>query len=222
MRKRNHDGDETPNIASIACLVEGGAFEKAVKKVPQEYWSRSEDELRELAKPSQTDYALRVAFWNEVRHSEQDKIPIKPHRIYQGICSYANWHQNVLSAPAKLAWLLHPLRNYEKCLEPLLVVMAQRYWEIIQLPIYDDKGNVMVSSAKLILQLGKQIEDRLLGSSVQRVASQTVQIHGHPNESKIGMRPGENGITYMERLQREIKELDREERELMHLPPNEN
>lgn len=221
MRKRNHDGDEPLNIASIANLVEGVAFEKAVKKVPQEYWSCSEDELRELAKPSQTDYALRVVFWNEVRLSEQDKIPIKPYRIYQGICSYANWHQNILSVPAKLAWLLHPLRNYEKCLEPLLAVMVQRYWEIIQLPIHDKKGNVMVSSAKLILQLGKQIEDRLLGSSVQRIASQSMQVPTQPKD-ELSQRPGESVQAYMERLEREIKELDRQERELMHLPPIDN
>lgn len=221
MKKRNHDGDEIPNIASIAKLVEGGAFEKAVKKVPQEYWSCSEDELRELVKPSQTDYALRVAFWNEVRLSEQDKILIKPYRIYQGICSYANWHQNVLSVPAKLAWLLQPLRNYEKCLEPLLAVMVERYWEIIQLPIYDEKGSVQVSSAKLILQLGKQIEDRLLGSSVQRIASQTMQVPAKPKD-EFSQRPEESIQAYMERLDRETKRLDREERELLHLPPIEN
>jgi|GEM_PF-2625347 len=221
MKKRNHEDTETIDPTSIASLVEGGAFEKAVKKVPIEYWSCSEEELEKLAKPSRTDYALRVAFWNEVRLSGEYAAPIKPQRIYQGICSYANWHQNMLSVPAKLAWLLHPLRDYEKCLEPLLAVMVQRYWEIIQLPIYDEKGKVMVSSAKLILQLGKQLEDRLLGSSVQRIASQTMQVPTQPKD-EFSQQPGESVQAYMERLEREIQRLDREERELMHLPPIEN
>ncbi len=201
-------------------MIEGEAFEKALEKVPDEYWALSEEELQKLAKPSRTDYALKLAFWNEIRLAGEYITTIKPQRIYGGICSYANWHQNMLSVPEKLAWLLCPLRDFQKSLEPLLYCMVERYWEVMQLPFYDKKGNVIAGNVKAVLQVSKQVEDRLLGSAVQRSVSQNQSVQVRANvDGDIGIRPGESETAYMTRLNKRLKELEEEEREAMHLPP---
>jgi hypothetical protein len=219
-RNQNSDGFDRANPKSLVALIEGEAFEKALEKVPDEYWTLSEEELRELAKPSRTDYALKLAFWNEIRLASEYITTIKPQRIYGGICSYANWHQNMLSVPEKLAWLLCPLRDFQQSLEPLLVCMVERYWEIIKLPFYDKKGNVMTGNVKAVLQVSKQVEDRLLGGAVQRSVSQTHSVQVRTDmDSNIGIRPGETETAYIARIEQRLKELDQEEREAMHLPP---
>jgi len=126
----------------------------------------------------------------------------------------------MLSVPEKLAWLLCPLRDFQKSLEPLLYCMVERYWEIMQLPFYDKKGNVISANVKAVLQVSKQVEDRVLGSAVQRSVSQTQSVQVRANvDSDIGIRPGESQTAYMARLDKRLKELDEEEREAMHLPP---
>jgi hypothetical protein len=220
-KKHPNPGDlDRTNPKSLVSMIEGEAFEKALEKVPDEYWAMSEEELRDLAKPSRTDYALKLAFWNEIRLAGECITTIKPQRIYGGICSYANWHQNMLSVPEKLAWLLSPLRDFQQSLEPLLYCMVERYWEIMQLPFYDKKGNVITGNVKAVLQVSKQVEDRVLGSAVQRSISQTQSVQVRANvDSDIGIRPGESETAYMARLDKRLKELDEEERQAMHLPP---
>ncbi|MBY0472623.1 hypothetical protein K2X30_15770 [bacterium] len=220
MKRKNRDEErDSINPRSLVQLIEGEAFEKALEKVPDEYWALSEEDLQKLAKPSRTDYALKLAFWNEIRLAGEYITTIKPQRIYGGICSYANWHQNMLSVPEKLAWLLCPLREYQKSLEPILYCMVERYWEIMQLPFYDKKGNVISGNVKAVLQVSKQVEDRVLGSAVQRSVSQTQSVQVRANvDSDIGIRPGESETAHMARLDKRLKELEEEERKLMHLP----
>jgi hypothetical protein len=219
-KKNSNSGDfDRTNPKSLVAMIEGEAFEKALEKVPDEYWAMSEEDLQKLAKPSRTDYALKLAFWNEIRLAGEYVTTIKPQRIYGGICSYANWHQNMLSVPEKLAWLLCPLRDFQKSLEPLLYCMVERYWEIMQLPFYDKKGNVISGNVKAVLQVSKQVEDRVLGSAVQRSVSQTHSVQVRANvDSDIGIRPGESETAHMARLDKRLKELEEEERKLMHLP----
>ncbi len=218
-KNSNSGGFDGTNPKSLVAMIEGEAFEKALEKVPDEYWAMSEEDLQKLAKPSRTDYALKLAFWNEIRLAGEYITTIKPQRIYGGICSYANWHQNMLSVPEKLAWLLCPLRDFQKSLEPLLYCMVERYWEIMQLPFYDKKGNVISANVKAVLQVSKQVEDRVLGSAVQRSVSQTQSVQIRTNvDSDIGIRPGESEAAHMARLDKRLKELEEEERKLMHLP----
>ena len=225
MKKRNPSPEQPENATpmegnnALLGLIEGEAFKKAVKRIPERLLAMSEDELRELSKPNQTDYALKCALWNEIRLADQAGAPFKASRIYGGICTQPHWSANVLGNPEKLAWLLSPIRDYGKMLEPLLAVMVERYWQILRTPFFDEKGP-LPAVMKAVLQLGKQIEDRLLGSSIQRIASQTMKVEA--KTSAVGIRPGESETAYMERLQCEIKELDRQERELMHLPPIES
>jgi hypothetical protein len=169
---------DNPN--SLVSLIEGDAFANAVSKVPMDIWKLGEDELKKRAKPTRTDYALRIALWNEFRISGVSGQPIPPSRIYVNICSYQNWYHNVLNNPNKLAWLLCPIQDYEDALRPLLLCVPDRYAEILNLDIHDESGKPVPSLVKLVLRAMEQIEGRLCGSVVQKVESKSLGIFLRP------------------------------------------
>jgi hypothetical protein len=164
------------NPHSLVSLVEGDALEKAIKRVPKPLWELDEAELREKAKPTKTDYALRMALWNEFRLASRNNTPITASRIFDGICTYQHWYHNVLGNPAKVAWLLCPLQDFETSLEPLLTRIAERYDEIINLDIYDAKGKPDPALVKLVLKAMEQVEGRLRGTPVQKSENKNLSV----------------------------------------------
>jgi hypothetical protein len=92
------------------------------------------------------------------------------------ICSYQHWYHNILNNPIKLAWLLCPIQDYEQSLKPLLVQIAERYNEILNLDIYDEKGKPVPALVKLVLRAMEQVEGRLLGSPVHRTENKNLNV----------------------------------------------
>jgi hypothetical protein len=164
------------NPQSLVAMVEGDALEKAVKRVPKALWELGEAELREQAKPTRTEYALRMALWNEFRLASRNGTRIIASRIYTGICSYQNWFTNILGNPAKVAWLLCPLQDFEQSLEPLLARIAERYDEILNMDIYDAKGKPDPALVKLVLKAAEQVEGRLRGAPVQKSENKNLNL----------------------------------------------
>src|ERR1035437_6862493 len=167
-------GIDPANPRSLVALIEGDALSNAVMKVPSELWTLDESALRDRAKPTRTDYGLRLALWNELRIASAENRPIPPGRIYAGICSAQHWYQNVLGNPEKLAWLLVPLQEYEQSLEPLLALSTERLFEILNMSIYDTKGNPVPALVKLVLRARDQLEGVLLGNSARPIVGKNL------------------------------------------------
>lgn len=176
---------DTENAEGLVALVEGAAFRTAVEKLPSELLAKTEEELRELARPTYVDYALRNALWNEVRIAQANFTKVQPGRVFAGICSRQHYSQNVLGNPAKLAWLLQPVKVYEESLEPLLVVTVERFYEILRLDIRDERGRVQPAVARLVLEAGKAVEARLRGTPVQQVESRSVNVRLDAERSRM-------------------------------------
>ncbi len=159
---------------------------------------------------------MKCALWNELRRASigiGTDSKVAPKQIYGGICSEQHWYYRILSVPEKLAWILSPIKQYEEMLEPLLYKWRERQAEILSLPLVDQKGKVMPSVGKLIAQIGMKIEDRVLGTPVQR------QAHLHADvSSPKGNKPEESTQDEMARLNAEIEALKERERTLQHLP----
>lgn len=208
-------------------LVDSDAFARAVERVPADYWERPDDELHVMAEPSRTDYALKCALWNEVRRATSNPLEekrIAPREVFGGICSEALFYNHVLGNPAKVAWLLSPIREYEKMVTPLLYCWIERQWEILNLPLLDKKGRVMSSVGKLIAQVGKQIEDRALGMPVDRKAHLHAGLGAGNTPAALGAPDsGDTGsqLKRMAQIEQRLKELESEERDALHLPPAE-
>lgn len=183
------------NPHSLIGLIEGSAFSNAVAKVSPDLWSLDEEHLRERAKPTHTDYALRIALWNEFRIACSDGSTISPQRIYANICSYQHWWQNVLNNPAKVAWLMHPLQEHEDMLKPLLARISERYFEILNMDIYDSEGKPVPSLVKALLKAMEQIEGRVCGEPVQRSESKNLNVsletHSHYGKPIASMTDNE-------------------------------
>ena len=165
------------NPFSLVNLVDGEALRNAVKRVPERLWELSEENLREHARPTQTDYALRTALWNEFRVASRSGAKIKPARLYAGICSYTHWWANILRSPEKLAWILQPIQDYEKSLEPLLPRLTERYHELLNLNIYDKKGTPIPALVRCLLEAMKMIEYRVKGTAVQKVETKNLNLN---------------------------------------------
>ncbi len=208
-------------------LVDSEAFVRAVEGVPADYWERPDSELQVMAEPSRTDYALKCALWNEIRRATNDPTSekrIAPREVFGGICSEALFYGHVLANPAKVAWLLSPIREYEKMITPLLYCWIERQWEILNLPLIDKKGRVMANVGKLIAQVGKQIEDRALGMPVDRKAHLHAGLGAGNTPAMLGA-PDTQGtgdqLKRMAQIEQRLKELEAEERDAQHLPPAE-
>jgi hypothetical protein len=208
-------------------LVESEAFARAVDRVPADYWERPDAELQVMAEPSRVDYALKCALWNEVRRASADPTSekrIAAREIFGGICSEGFFYGHVLANPAKVAWLLSPIREYEKMIYPLLYCWIERQWEILNLPLTDKKGRVMASVGKLIVQVGKQIEDRALGMPVDRKAHLHAGLGAGNTPAALGAPESEDTAALTKRMaqiDQRLKELESEERDALHLPPAE-
>lgn len=195
------DGD---NQHSLVRLVEGESVEKAVKRVPADLWELEEKDIRDKAKPTKTDYALRLALWNEFRLAQGSGRTIKANRIFEGICTPQHWYQNVLTKPEKVAWLFSPLQEYEQSLEPLLVRVAERYDEIINMNVYDEDGKPNPALVKLVLKASELVEARLRGAAIQRVESKTLSVSLRKSSNSSEMS--------MEEIERRLADLRKQDR----------
>lgn len=188
------------NSASLVNLVQGDAFADAVSGVPVELLGLESDALEQRFRPTRTDWALKCAFWNEIRNSPGSPGSIKPSRIFGGICSEQHWYGHFLKDKARVAWILSPARNYEQELESLLPLVAAKAHEILTIDYRDDRGRPVPGLLKLVLQAAKLVEDRVLGAAVERVESKSVSVQMRAQEVPIG--------TSMEELDREIARLE--------------
>lgn len=201
------------NPHSLIHLIEGTSFANAAAEIPEELWRLKEEELRAKVKPTSTDYALRVALWNEFRIScaTNEKIPVK--RIHAHICSYQHLWQNILGNPEKLAWLLQPLQEYEDLLKPLLVRVYENYSEILDMDVHDEDGRPVPALVKAKLRAMEQIEGRLCGEPVRRLESKSLSysMHSDLNEKSWESMTVEERNLELARLNAKLKTLPGQE-----------
>lgn len=183
-------------------MLRDGLFEVATG-IPDEIWEATEAEIRSLAQPTPTDYALRASFWREYeRAMSQGTGKVSAQSVYSGVCSQQYWNSKLLKKPAKVAWLLRPMQVYEKELEAILHRATERLWEIIEMPITDSKGRHDPRRAAVILAALKQVEDRVKGMAIQRQQKLQVNVN-QPSQTRIAA-----DLTSMDNIDARIKELE--------------
>ena len=209
------------NPHGILKLIESDAIQRAIKNVPEKLWKMTDRELASEFAPNGTDWAIRVALWNEIRRATQDptqqkKIAAK--EIYGGICSDTNFRWHILNNPVRVAWLFAPIRVYETMLEPLLYCGLQKYEEILNFPLYDKKGRPLPAVGKLIAQVIVQIENRTKGLPVDRKAHLHANVPASAQPGAPDTKDSRKIQEEMDRLNAEIEDLKRKERVALHLP----
>jgi len=111
---------------------------------------------------------LRLAFWDEyfVACDRGGKMIME--RVYSRVCSKEYFYKYVVPNQTKLAYILHPPKEYTLKMRELLEMGHERIREILQLPLR--QGNRV--DAKLISEIVKIVtllENRVRGAVVHRV-----------------------------------------------------
>lgn len=164
---------------------------RAVEALADELLDLSEAELRQLAKPTETDELLKTAFWNEVAHAKSAGIPVRPGELYMGICTRRSFLKKI-SSQSTLAYIISPKRDELASQQEMLSLAYRKMRRILMLPIhewvYDDRGNKVgkkpnIALMKLQVDIGQKIEARLKGSVVQRaqIEQKTLTVRAQPD-----------------------------------------
>jgi len=101
--------------------------------VPGDLWHMTTSHLETLFSPTQTDRALKRNFWLEVFKRIDTTEKIKPSLIYEDLCTYTHWYNNILGQPFRLAWLLKTSDNISELIESHNLLALQKMREILLL-----------------------------------------------------------------------------------------
>lgn len=177
-------------------------LKQAVMQVPDELLLMTEAELKREAKPTSTDYSLRVSFWREFEKAMwKGSGKIVCAGIYCGICSEVYFYRNFITRPEKFAWMIRPMQVYKKEMEAILYRGTQRLWELIEAPIEGKNGKIDPKMAEILLKTITAVENRVKGMAVQRSEQKNV------NVNVVTRTKATQDIDTMDSLDQRIREL---------------
>ncbi len=101
----------------IASQVKGAAFSKAFSSIPVNLLKLTSIDHEQQFTPTDMDRVLKNRLWLEIfkRFGNPSKIDSKV--VYQGVCTYTHWYNNILGTPSRLAWLLAPANCLHELIE---------------------------------------------------------------------------------------------------------
>ncbi len=176
---------EVFNIAeqySVINLVHG-KLREAMLAVPQKFYDFTEGELRNMVKPTQVDYSLRVSFWREFEKCIQMRRGVlKAPEVYGGICTETYFYQRFLRNQKKVAWMCRPVQAYRKEMEAILARGTQRLWELVEMDIKDSDGTVNTKRGELLLKAIQEVANRTKGMATQKIQQESKTLRVNVNQ----------------------------------------
>lgn len=169
--------------------IAGGRLPERVKQcinaIPDTLLAMDESELMQMGKLTAVDERVRISFWNEVRRADNVKSVAVVRNICRGVCSEGFFYA-AMRNPYRAAFIIHEVSAYDKQMESLLSIGVRRLEEILGMDITEMKAvevdtdldgkpikeyhrEVSPTKARLLLDTIGRVEDRVIGSAVQRV-----------------------------------------------------
>jgi len=158
---------------------------KRVIAIPDNIKAMTVEDLEYELQPDDVLINLREAFWMEYWAALAQDRKMSMVNTTDGICteSALQW---AMKDPMKMAYIMKPIMRYEARLNALLVRSASKViTEILEEPlhykekIFSKEGNLLdtvtkfdTTLARLKILVIKQMEDRLRGTPIQRIAEQ--------------------------------------------------
>src|SRR3990167_10479068 len=137
-----------PDDGSISLLdIVPEYFIKYIEKIPQEYLSMGEEELREICFPVErnkcskpesyysVDQQIRTLFWIEHELAITQRRRMVAANIYSGVMHGPNFTSRVLRNPKRLAWMLLPFHSHVADVNLLLKRSSDRLKEVLEMPL---------------------------------------------------------------------------------------
>jgi hypothetical protein len=152
------------------------AVHKALEFVPTELLGLSEWELmpkleKRNFRPSPVMNACRVQFWKEYfktleRGAGKSMILT---RIFSGVCAPSYFYMYLLRDRSFVAYMLTPPGEYTAIMEEGLNYGIKKLRDMLEFPLYDDKGHPNTKVADTILKIVAFLDTRLHGQAIQRI-----------------------------------------------------
>jgi hypothetical protein len=162
--------------------------------------------------PSPTDNRLRLKFWMEYdRVQERGEGQMQMVNVLAGICSREFFYKTYIKNPQKMAWMLCPPAGYQiKTLEALEFGIDQLR-DILDIPHIGSGGKVDVKLAELKAKIVGMLDTRVKGAIVQKSMNLNVNTS---NDEVAKVATAETMVD----LQRQLKDLERRNRQAQNLP----
>lgn len=161
--------------------------------------------------PSPTDNRLRIRFWDEYdRTQAQNFSSMNMVNVVAGICSREFFYANYLKRAEKVAWLLCPPAGYMTKAEEALEFGLEQLRDILDQP-HVLGGKVDTKLGELKAKIVMMLDVRVKGAVVQKSLNMNI------STSKDQVEKAATAIT-AEDLMRQLKDLDRKNRQAQNLP----
>jgi hypothetical protein len=192
--------------------VYSSALEKAISEIPDDIRYMSEERLRNKIQPTLKLYEVKRAFWEELTEAQQRGKKMRMWRIHQNLCNKEYFYR-IIRDPNKMAWIISPLVHYEDKTKAALDAVSERYEELINMDItttkriknadgqYELVTETDPKKALVLLQVIKNLEDRIKGTAVQR------QLSVHTDRPRDAEGSG-TGALDMDAVNDRLKELE--------------
>jgi hypothetical protein len=192
--------------------VYSSALEKAISSIPDDIRYMSEEKLRTKIQPTLKLYEVKRAFWEELTEAQERGKKMRMWRIHQNLCNKEYFYR-IIRDPNKMAWIISPLVHYEDKTKAALDAVSERYEELINMDITttkrikDENGEYQMvvetdpKKALVLLQVIKNLEDRIKGTAVQR------QLSVHTDRPRDAGGAG-TGTLDMDAVNDRLKELE--------------
>jgi len=164
---------------------------------------------KDASRIGKTKVRLRVAFWNEYNRAQESNRKIYSVNITVGVCNRKYFENDVLTNPAKLAWILTPPTSYTNAMEEALITGIERMREILTMSLETAKGDKDYKAAELILKTVQYLDMRVKGATIQRVDSRSVVVHANA-------KPRDSQPMSLEDVQNQINSLEHQARSILN------
>lgn len=197
-----------------------GKIKEAIEAIPPELYELQEETLRAKVEPSYKLYAVRRSFWEELLSAQDQQRSMVAARIYDGHFTRGYFYSSILTNHEAMAWITSPIVSYENKTKAALDRVTERYDELINMDIKSTKriktgekdgaGKEIYQivtetdpkKAMVLLNVIKNLEDRIKGTAIQR------QVNISANKpSDAG---GETSTLDMDTVVKKIEELEKQ------------
>jgi len=205
-------------ILNLLPLETGNKIEKIINENPGLFMN-SEAELHSSlrksgATPTLMDNRIRLNFWYEYGIVQAQRLDVlNMINVAGGLTDY-NYFMNVyLAEPKKIAWMLCPPAGYRSKVSEALAFGVDKMREILDLEHMDPlTGKLNTSVLNMKLKITQMLHDWDHGSVVQRSVAVNINKEDIPKMARMSEALGHK------ELDRQIKNMKRRNRQLLHLP----
>lgn len=117
---------------------------------------------------TRVDQAMRVRFWEYLNQAVDKGTKISIHRLVDGVLTRAGFY-DLLNNPVRCAYLFTKPQNFMVENIILLDKAKDRIEQILDLPIFDEKGKPIGAVITAKIKMFSLLSDRVHGKSIERI-----------------------------------------------------